>query len=141
MPSSASVGTSDAMDESDSGVDPVDTSGADDDGDGGGDGVGEQPEDGMYSACLTAGDCVGNNTCVTILDQDGMPSVGFCSDNSCEMPSVDCLPTPAGDTEPFCMNLTLNDNPDTVCALDCSGDRPCPGQMDCWDLNGISICA
>ena len=57
MPASASVGTSDAMDESDSGMDPVDTSGADDAADGGGDGVGEQPEDGMYSACLTAGDC------------------------------------------------------------------------------------
>lgn len=104
-------------------------------------GPGMQPEDGMYSDCLTAGQCVGLNTCVTILDVDNNPTDGFCSNNACEDPAAECDPTPAGDTVPFCMSLVLNGVDDTVCALDCSGDTPCPGGMICWDLGGVSVCA
>jgi hypothetical protein len=104
-------------------------------------GPGMQPVDGMYSDCLMAAQCVGLNTCVTILDANGDPTDGFCSNNACADPVADCDPTPAGDTVPICMALTLNGEPDTVCALDCSNDVPCPGEMTCWDLNGISICA
>ncbi len=104
-------------------------------------GPGMQPQDGMYSDCLMAGECVGLNTCVTILDTMENPTDGFCSNNACETPAEDCDATPAGDTTPFCMSLILNGQEDTVCALDCSGDRPCPGGMICWDLGAVQVCA
>ena len=104
-------------------------------------GPGMQPEDGMYSDCLMASECVGLNTCVTILDTMDMPTDGFCSNNACEDPTTDCEGTPAGDTVPFCMALTLNGQEDTVCALDCSGETPCPGGMICWDLGAVQVCA
>lgn len=102
---------------------------------------GMQPADGMYSDCLMAAQCVGLNTCVTILDMMDAPIDGFCSNNGCQVPATDCDPTPGGTAVPFCMMVTLNDNPDTACALDCAGGATCPGGMMCWDLGGTSVCA
>ena len=100
-----------------------------------------QPADGMYSDCLTAAECVGLNTCITILDTEEMPFDGFCSNNACTDPATDCDPTPGGTTVPFCMMVMLNGNEDTACALDCSGGKTCPGGMMCWELGRTSVCA
>jgi hypothetical protein len=106
-----------------------------------GEDVAPQPEDGMYSDCLTAAMCVGLNTCITIHDTEDMPIDGFCTNNACMAPATDCDPSPGGTAVPFCMMVTLNGEADTACALDCSGGKTCPGGMMCWELGRTSVCA
>lgn len=124
-----------------SGPDPVGTS---DDGgstdDGGGNGM--QPQDGMYSPCLTAQECgMTPILCITILDAMMNPTDGFCSETGCANPAVDCNPSPGGTATPRCMPVTVNDMPSAACALDCSNGLVCPPPMQCYELNGVgSIC-
>ena len=102
---------------------------------------GDQPDNGMYSHCTMVGECVGLNTCVTILDAEGNPFDGFCSNDMCEDPAADCDPSPGGDATPTCVNITLGGEPATACALDCTGGLSCPNGMVCYEDDGVPVCA
>jgi hypothetical protein len=121
-----------------SGPDPVGTS----DGgstDGGGD-DGMQPQDGMYSPCLTPQECgMTPILCITILDAMMNPSDGFCSETGCANPAVDCAASPGGTAIPRCMPVTVNQMALQACALDCSGGKVCPAPMQCYDLDGVGM--
>lgn len=113
----------------------------DDDTDDGNAGDGPQPEDGMYSHCLSTAECVGVNTCVTIFDAEGEPFDGFCTLDNCTDAATDCEPSPGGDVAPVCVEITLNGNPASACALDCVGGKVCPNGMTCYEDDGIPVCA
>lgn len=121
------------------GVDPVGTSGdAASSDDGGPDGM--QPQDGMYSHCLTAEEC-GNLPilCITIGADPDMPTDGFCSEIDCVNAAIDCLPSPGGTATPICMPSTVNNMAEQVCALDCSAGKVCPMPMMCYNLTDIGM--
>lgn len=126
MPASESTGT-----------DPVGTS----DGgstDGGGDGM--QPQDGMYSPCLTAQECgMTPILCITVVDAMMNPTDGFCSETGCANPAIDCAPSPGGTATPRCMPVTVNAMALQACALDCSAGKVCPAPMQCYDLDGVGM--
>jgi hypothetical protein len=112
-----------------SGPDPVGTS------DGG-----MQPQDGMYSPCLTPQECgMTPILCITILDAMMNPSDGFCSETGCANPAVDCAASPGGTAIPRCMPVTVNQMALQACALDCSGGKVCPAPMQCYDLDGVGM--
>lgn len=102
---------------------------------------GAQPAEGMYSACAQPSDCVGVNLCVTIVDPMMAPLGGFCTAPGCANAAADCVATPGGTATPMCLPLTVNDMPDSACALDCAGGKTCPTGMDCLAITGGSICA
>jgi hypothetical protein len=125
--------------------DPAGSSGAADSGDtsmpgsesGGSSGgmpVDEQPEDGMYSACMGPGDCIGLTTCVLV------GATGFCSNANCANPVADCLPNPSlTSTAPaLCVAEATGL---MVCALSCADGQTCPGGMDCLPLGTTMVCA
>ena len=90
----------------------------------------EQPSDGLYSACESVVECVGETVCVLV-----MPNVGYCS-HACMIPG-DCGPPPGGTATQAC----LPDSSDMmVCALDCSGGKTCPGGMECLPLGASMVC-
>ncbi len=101
----------------------------------------EQPDNGMYSDCLSTAECVGVNTCVTIFDMAGDPFDGFCTLDNCSDPAMDCDPSPGGDVTPTCVEITLNGSPASACALGCSGGLTCPDGMVCYEDDGIPVCA
>lgn len=104
-------------------------------------GMSEQPEDGMYSACASAVDCIGLTTCLTATDTGGQPIDPFCTAGSCKSPLAQCAPTPGGTAVPICLEVDLGGVMDSVCALDCSQGQACPMGMDCRTLEGASICS
>ena len=105
------------------------------DGDGGG---GAQPGMGMYSPCAAGADCgFLPNLCLTISDAGGVVIDGFCTETGCANAAVDCDPSPGGTAAPICINVTVNDLPDTACALNCAGGATCPVGMTCYNLTGI----
>lgn len=89
---------------------------------------GGQPDDGMYSACITADHCPGLAGCATIGDP---PTDGFCTD-LCAGPNnpAGCDPSPEGTATVTCMVLSGFD----LCALDCSGGKTCPAPMVCTSV-------
>jgi hypothetical protein len=89
-----------------------------------------QPDDGMYSHCVTLGDCVGLTTCVLATDTDG-----FCS-AACTDAVSDCDPAPGGTAMPACVAYAAQ----PVCALDCSGGAQCPGGMSCQVVDANMVC-
>lgn len=97
---------------------------------------GEQPEDGMYSACETAAQCFGLTNCLVVQVDDA-----FCTNTGCTDATVDCMPSPGGTATPACVMAQIEGNPQQVCALDCSGGRTCPSPMQCLTLVGQMICA
>jgi hypothetical protein len=97
-------------------------------------GIDEQPENGVYAACESAFDCVGAVYCISV-----MPNVGFCSKN-CSDPTVDCPDSPGGTATSACVAAMPNGTPATVCALDCSGGKTCPGGMECAQLDTSMVC-
>ena len=105
------------------------------------DAVGGQPENGMYSHCLTTAECVGLNTCITIFDDQGQAFDGFCTQDNCVDPVADCDPTPGGDVMPVCAEIQLNGRPATACALSCAGGLTCPADMICYEDDGVPYCA
>lgn len=122
----------------DTGPDPAGSSGGGSTDDGGGNGM--QPEDGMYSPCLTAQECgMTPILCITILDAMMNPSDGFCSETGCANAAVDCAPSPGGTAVPRCMPVTVNQMAQQACALDCSGGKVCPAPMQCYDLDGVGM--
>ncbi|MEM6993955.1 MAG: hypothetical protein AAF721_25810 [Myxococcota bacterium] len=102
---------------------------------------GPQPDNGMYSDCLTTAECVGVNTCVTIFDNAGAPFDGFCTLDNCSDPLADCDPSPGGDVVASCVEITLNGEPASACALNCAGGKTCPSGMTCYEDDGIPVCA
>lgn len=102
--------------------------------------VSEQPEDGMYSACDMASDCVGFTACLTTNDAAGQPIDPFCTD-TCTMPLASCDPTPSGTAVPSCLEVDNTGTVLTVCVLDCSGGQLCPAGMECRTLPMGSICS
>lgn len=121
------------------GVDSLDTSGGPvSTDDGGPDGM--QPQDGMYSHCLTAEEC-GNIPilCITIGADPDMPTDGFCSEIECVNAAVDCAPSPGGTATPFCMPANVNNMDEQACALDCSAGKVCPMPMMCYNLTDIGM--
>ena len=101
----------------------------------------EQPADGMYSDCLSAVECIGLTTCMTLLDGGGEVSDGFCTVGACMNAAASCDPTPGGTAVPFCFPIEQNGTADDICALDCSGGGTCPAGMECYELSAGSICA
>ena len=87
-------------------------------------GNGEQPENGMYSPCLMATECIGQNTCMTV------NGTGFCTTTSCVDPLVDCDPSPGGTAVPVCYP-TPDMSGDFLCALSCNAGETCPTPMTC----------
>lgn len=100
----------------------------------------QQPDDGMYSDCLSSVECIGLTTCLTILDGNGQATDGFCTSGGCNSPLAQCDPTPGGNSMPVCFPIEQNGIPDTVCALDCSAGQACPAGMQCQALSSGSIC-
>jgi hypothetical protein len=89
-------------------------------------GTGQQPADGMYSACDDAADCFGLEFCET----------GFCT-SECTNAAVDCDPSPGGTALPTCFMFGL----ESLCALDCSGGSTCPTPMQCTPVTTGSVCS
>jgi hypothetical protein len=109
------------------------STGADDGGTTAGDtggGAGMQPESGVYSACMTAAQCVGAVFCVPAGD-------GFCT-TECVAPG-DCAASPNGAAPTVCTPITMPVTA-SVCALDCSGGQACPAPMTCTALEGAMVC-
>lgn len=100
----------------------------------------QQPDDGMYSACVSVVDCIGLTTCLTATDTSGSPIEPFCTAGSCNSPLAQCDPTPGGTAVPICLPVDLGGTMDTVCALDCSVGE-CPAGMQCRVLAEGSICS
>lgn len=101
-------------------------------------GNGGQPAMGMYSDCLDAMlDCVApTNVCLVINMNDG-----FCTNQGCANPAVDCTASPGGTATPVCFPTTLDGMPAMSCALSCAGGLTCPAGMMCYPLAEGSICA
>jgi len=125
-------------DDDDDGTGSLPAETGDDDDDDNGDS--EQPANGMYSHCLTTAECVGLNTCIRILDEQGEALDGFCTQDNCQDPVADCDPAPGGDVMPVCAEVPLNGMPATVCALSCTGGLTCPGGMICYEDDGVPYC-
>src|SRR5690606_6117591 len=102
--------------------------------------LGMQPESGMYSDCLSTAECIGQDACITVLDEQQAPIDGFCSKDDCVDPITDCEPSPGGTATPVCFSLMLMGAPAEVCALDCAGGESCPAGMVCREVTGGSIC-
>lgn len=94
----------------------------------------EQPETGMYSECMTVGDCIGQTTCVIVPGAE----MGFCS-SSCADPGMDCVANPGASSTaaPSCVD---DGGGLQVCALACDGGLTCPGGMECLALGGAMVC-
>lgn len=90
---------------------------------------GGQPDSGMYSHCtLDNNTCSGAaNICIHI------ETDGFCSDDGCVDPDVDCDPVPVDSNAPAMCVEALDPNMNSVflCALDCSNGQTCPAGMVC----------
>lgn len=139
MSTSATSSASDESDESDSDDSIDDTSpptsddtSPPDDTSGGGSGTDEQPADGVYSECETVVQCFGATACVTIM------SDGYCS-IACAI-AGDCPPSPGGTAAAACVPANISGVDMTVCALDCSGGKTCPGGMECAALGASMVC-
>ncbi len=101
----------------------------------------EQPEDGMYSQCVSVVDCIGLTACLTVNDSSGAPIDPFCTAGSCESPLAQCDPTPGGTAVPICLPVDMAGVMDNVCALDCSMGQQCPAGMECKTLAEGAICS
>ena len=110
--------------ESSSGGDGTDPTAEESSSDDGGVPAGSQPASGMWAHCTEADSLacgVGAPTCVFLDDN------GFCSDQGCINPAVDCAPAPAGTSVvPICADAVVT----AICGLDCSV-AACPTGMDC----------
>jgi hypothetical protein len=96
----------------------------------------QQPEEGMYSACLMATECVGQNTCMTINDK-----TGFCTTTGCADPLADCEPSPGGMATPLCYPAPSMPG-QFLCALGCDGGLTCPPPMTCHEgLADGAVCS
>jgi len=102
-------------------------------------GASEQPEDGMYSDCLDAAMCVGLNACITF-PEGGAATDGYCTRTGCETAIADCAPAPGGTVGPVCIEVTIGQAMQVVCALDCSGGEACPSGMTCYAYGMFDIC-
>ncbi|MEM7154774.1 MAG: hypothetical protein AAF799_18130 [Myxococcota bacterium] len=100
-----------------------------------GDPADEQPEDGMYSECLTNTDCIGLTSCVLV----GGASTGFCTSAGCKAPASDCAANPGATATaaPACVEDATGAQ---VCALACSMDATCPLGMECLALGEAMVC-
>lgn len=88
----------------------------------------------LYSPCFDNSSCPGLDGCATVVDEEGEPFAGFCS-NFCESDAV-CFAEVGGTAVPECNNAVS-----PFCQLDCSGGRTCPGGMDCIELtSGAFVC-
>lgn len=115
--STSTAATTAATDEDSTGAPPVD----------------EQPDDGMYSACMGVAMCIGLTTCV--LAGPG----GFCSNTGCTDPLSQCAMNPGATSTatPACVD---NGTGQIVCALSCAGGLTCPGGMECVALGASMVC-
>lgn len=108
--------------------------------DGGEGGNGMQPQDGMYSHCLTADECGFNPIlCITIGADPDNPTDGFCSETGCANPAVDCAASPGGTATPICMPVNVDGMDLQACALSCAGGLVCPQPMMCYNLTDIGM--
>jgi|GEM_PF-2246305 len=101
----------------------------------------QQPEDGMYSECVSVVDCIGLTACLTATDTSNQPIDPFCTAGSCESPLAQCDATPGGTAVPICLPVDIGGVMDDVCALDCSQGQTCPTGMQCRTLASGSICS
>lgn len=101
----------------------------------------QQPDEGMYSPCLSPLDCIGLTTCLTATDTSNQPIDAFCTAGSCTSPLAQCDATPGGTAVPICLPIQLGDTMDEVCALDCSAGQTCPTGMECRTLAAGAICS
>ncbi len=107
--------------EADSGPEPVD----------------EQPQNGMYSECVSTDECIGLTACVLV---PGSP-VGFCSQTGCLDATMQCEANPGATSSatPTCVDDGTNTGV-SVCALTCEAGATCPGGMSCLPLGVTSVC-
>ena len=95
----------------------------------------EQPETGMYSACIAKAECIGQTNCVLV----GGAMTGFCTSAGCMDPVADCVANPGATATavPAC----VDDGDDAqVCALSCSMGETCPVGMECLTLGDAMVC-
>jgi hypothetical protein len=88
------------------------------------------PQGSTGSACSADVQCNGdNNVCLTTFFG------GYCSQESCDDPSVDCLGgNPCVPVDP------ANASAGNVCLLGCATDDECRFGYACQDLNGVRVC-
>lgn len=95
---------------------------------------GEQPEDGVYSHCMSAAECTGANTCITVMKTGD----GFCT-NMCEV-AGDCPAAPGETAAVVCIPVTTPNLSFSVCALNCSSGEQCPTGMTCSSVQESLVC-
>ena len=79
----------------------------------------------VYSECDTPADCAPLAYCVHPPDEPG-----FCSEPCDPVGDADsCEESPGGSARSTCVDI--GDPNANLCALDCAGDRSCPGGMRC----------
>ena len=98
---------------------------------------GAQPGTGYYSHCLEADDCfgfMGSYGCVSLVDDNMNPTDGMCTGVGCNN-NNECPASPGGTATPVCESTLFNNQ--AGCLLDCSGNKTCPGGMQCFNVNGF----
>ena len=79
----------------------------------------------VYAECDTPADCSPLEYCVHPPDEPG-----FCSEPCDPVGDADsCEESPGGSARATCVDI--GDPNANLCALDCAGDRSCPGGMRC----------
>lgn len=79
----------------------------------------------MYSECQEPADCLSLDYCV---HPPGEP--GFCSEPCDPVDDAEsCEESPGGTARRICADIGQPSA--NLCALDCSGDKTCPGGMAC----------
>jgi hypothetical protein len=96
-----------------------------------------QPADGMWSMCIDAAMDCGNIPILCITNAD--MTDGFCSTTGCANPAVDCLPAPGGTAMPACAPITVNDQMEQACVLNCAGGLVCPTGMVCMNFTNLGM--
>jgi len=103
----------------------------------GGEEIPPQPEAGWWSDCVETSTCTDDLLCFA----NGAGDDGVCT-QYCTVPGdpTTCGASPGGSATPTCLNVADT----SICALDCSGGKTCPGGMLCLaaadDDGPIDVC-
>lgn len=69
---------------------------------------------------------------MAIVDQNMNATDGICTAIGC-VSNNDCPASPGGTATPVCESIF----PENGCMLDCTGNKTCPGGMECYNVDGL----
>jgi hypothetical protein len=89
----------------------------------------------MWAHCLADffDNCTSDAAICVNIETPELGQDGFCTDEGCVDPAVDCDPVPP-DSDAVSICAVAQDaeaNPSSLCAIDCSGGGTCPQGMVC----------